>query len=75
MSELIADGRAWSQGACVLRKLPTVTLLFWVIKTAAVTLVRLRPPTPLPAPVDRRTGAPQRPDGALVARPAPAAAG
>src|SRR6266700_378701 len=38
MSELMTDGRACGQSACVLRKLPTVTLLFWVVKTIAVTL-------------------------------------
>lgn len=32
--------------------------------------VTLRPPAPLPAPVDRRTGARQRPNGTLVAYPA-----
>jgi uncharacterized membrane-anchored protein len=37
--------------------------------------IALSPPSPLPAPVDRRTGAPQRPNGKLVALPDPSSAG
>jgi uncharacterized membrane-anchored protein len=38
MSEPMAGGRALSPSVFVLRKLPMVTLLFWVVKTVAVTL-------------------------------------
>lgn len=34
--------------------------------------IHRRPPAPLPAPVDRRSGAPQRPNGMLVVHSAPA---
>jgi uncharacterized membrane-anchored protein len=96
-----------------MRKLPHVTLLFWVLKivltrplgatvgdflgkprdhgglawgtvwTSATLLtvlvmlitykavhVRRRPLSPLPAPVHRRTGEPQHPNGELITQPA-----
>lgn len=38
MPEPMTGGRELSPGLYVLRKLPTITLLFWVVKTIAVTL-------------------------------------
>jgi uncharacterized membrane-anchored protein len=60
-------GTAWGSAA-----LAGVLLVLIVHQTRQVAL---NPPAPLPAPVDRRTGALQRPNGALVAhQPATAAA-
>ena len=60
-------GAAWGSAA--------LGLLLIALIAYQTRQVRLHPPTPLPAPVDRRTGAPQRPNGALVAQPATATAG
>jgi uncharacterized membrane-anchored protein len=72
LTKPIADGglgwgAAWGSAA--------LGLLLIALIAYQTRQVRLRPPAPLPAPVDRRTGAPQRPNGALVAQPASAAAG
>ena len=59
-------GTAWGSAA-----LGAVLIVLIAYETRRVTL---RPPAPLPAPVDRRTGACQRPNGTLVAHPEPAPA-
>lgn len=59
-------GTAWGSAA-----LGAVLAVLIGFETRRVTL---SPPAPLPAPVDRRTGATQRPNGRLVAGPEPASA-
>ena len=59
-------GTAWGSAA--------LGLLLIALTTYQVRQIRLHPPAPLPAPVDRRSGMPQRPNGAPVTHPAAAPA-
>lgn len=56
-------GAAWGSAA--------LAALLVVLIARQTRQVKLHPPAPLPAPVDRRTGVPQRPNGALVPQVAP----